>query len=132
MGALPTPPVKLEWKEMRKAFKDLKVDNEPKTFKFEIVCPYPFERSFIAIPFPKNFEIPKFNKFKGKGAHITHVKEFYMHYQKVTYSDMFLMQLFSKSLGGPTLEWFYHIPNSIVNNFLKLFKIVEVDESTTQ
>lgn len=61
-------------------------------------------------PFPKHFEIPTFDKFRRKGDLLTHVKEVYMHCQEVAFSDVFLMHLFSKSLGGPTLEWFYRYP----------------------
>lgn len=79
MGTLPTPQVNLESEEIRKSFKELKARNEPKTFTFKIVRPYPFDRTIIAIPFPKNFEIPMFENFRGKGGLVTHVKELYMY-----------------------------------------------------
>lgn len=66
MGTLPTQPVNLEWEEMRKYFKELEAENEHKNFKFDTVCPYPFYISIIAIPFPKHFEIPNFEKFMGR------------------------------------------------------------------
>ena len=73
-------------------------------------------------PFPKHFEIPKFDKFRGKSDPITHVKEFYMHCQEVAYNDVFLMWLFPKSLGGPSLEWFCCIPQGYTKNFPDLFE----------
>ena len=71
-------------------------------------------------PFPKHFEIPKFDKFRGKSDVVTHVKEFYMHCQGVAYNDVFLMRLFPKSLAGSTLEWFYRIPQGFIKFFVDL------------
>ena len=107
---------------MKNALKKIKEGNDPKTFKFESVCPYPFDRAITMVPFPKHFEIPKFDKFRGKGDLVTHIKEFYMHCQEVSYNDVFLMRLFSKSLAGPALEWFYRIPYGTVSTFAQLSK----------
>lgn len=105
---------------MKSTLKDLKDGADSKTFKFEDDCPYPFDRSITMIPFPKNFEYPKFDKFRGKSDPVTHVKEFYMHCQEVAYNDVFLLRLFPKSLGGPTLEWFCHIPHGTITTFAKI------------
>ena len=72
------------------------------------------------VHFPKHFKIPKFDKFRGKGDPIIHIKEFYMHFQDVAYNDVFLMCLFPKSLAGPALEWFYRIPYVTVSTFSQL------------
>lgn len=71
-------------------------------------------------PFPKHFEIPKFVKFRGKGDLVTHVKEFFMHFQEIAYSNAFLMCLFAKILVGPTLEWFYRILYDTIKTFAEL------------
>lgn len=105
---------------MKNSIKALQAGNESKTFKFETVCPYPFYRAITMTPFPKHFEIPKFDKFRGKGDPVTHVKEFFIHCQEVAYSDAFLMRLFPKSLAGPVLEWFYRIPYGTIKMFAKL------------
>ena len=107
---------------MKNALKILKEGNEPKAIKFDNICPYPFDRAIIMTSFPKHFEFPKFDKFRGKGDPVTHIKEFYMHCQEMAYSDTFLMRLFPKSLVGPSLEWFYHILYGTIKTFSKLSK----------
>ena len=71
-------------------------------------------------PFPKHFEIPKFDKFREKSDPVTHVKEFYMHYQEVAYNDVFLMWLFPNSLGDPALKWFFRIPQGTIKTFANI------------
>ena len=66
---------------MKNALKELKDGIDYKIFKFEIVCPYPFDKEITMTSFPKYFEVPEFDKFRGKGDLVTHVKELYMHYQ---------------------------------------------------
>ena len=105
---------------MKTTLKAIQEGNDPKTFKFETVCPYPFDRAITMTPFPKNFEIPKFDNFRGKGDPVTHIKEFYMHYQEVAYSDTFLLRLFPKILARPALEWFYRIPYGTIQSFAEL------------
>ena len=118
-------PLNFEWEEMKNAHKIIKEGNEPKTFKFESVCPYPFDRVIMIITFPKYFEIPKFDKFRGKGDLVTHVKEFYMHCQEVAYNDVFLMHLFPKILPGPALKLFYKIPYGIVTTISTFSQLSE-------
>ena len=43
-----------------------------------------------------------------------------MHFQEVAYNDVFLMQIFPKILGGPSLEWFYRIPQGTIKTFFDL------------
>ena len=121
-GVLTPPPVKSKWEEMKNALKALKDGTDSKTFKFENDCPYPFDKTITMTLFPKHFEIPKFEKFRGKSDPVTHVKEFYMHFQEVAYNDVFLMRLFPKNLGGPALEWFCHISTGTIKTFVDLSK----------
>ena len=78
MGALTPLPINSKWEEMKNALKTLKEGTDTKTFKFEDDCPYPFDKTIMMTPFPKRFEVPKFDKFRGKSDPVTHVKEFYM------------------------------------------------------
>ena len=104
LGAPQPSPINLEWEQMKTDLKAIQEGNDPKTFKFETVCHYPFDRAITMTPFPKHFEVPKFDKFRGKGDPITHIKEFYMHCQEVAHSDVFILRLFPKSLAELALE----------------------------
>lgn len=107
---------------MKRTLKALKDNSESKTFKFEIFFSYPFDKAIIMTPFPMHFEIPKFDKYKGWGDPVTHIKVFYMYFQEVAYSVIFLMHLFPKILGGPSLEWFYQISYDMIQIFSNLSK----------
>ena len=64
-----------------------------KDFLFEEICPFPFDRSINMIPFPPNFEIPKFDKYTGETCPITHLKEIFVLFQEVAYSEDYLKWL---------------------------------------
>jgi len=64
-------------------------------------------------PFPKNFETPKFNKYKGKGDPRDHLREFYIACLEVSNNYTYLMRLFPRSLDGQAAEWFVHLPPGI-------------------
>lgn len=66
-----------------------------KEFSFTEICPYLFA----------NFEIPKFDKYKGESYPIQHLKEFYVVAQEASHNDNFPQRLFTRSLGGPSLKW---------------------------
>lgn len=51
------------------------------------------------IPFPSNFEVPKFDKYQGKGDPRDHIREFSATCLEVAHNDSYLMQLFPRSLG---------------------------------
>lgn len=89
-------------------------------YKFEELCPYPFNREMLRVPFPPYFELPKFEKYKGKDDQRDHAKDFFMSYQEVAYSDNYLIRLFSQSLGGQALEWFLHLPKGSLTTFVNL------------
>ena len=119
-GALTPPPINSEWEEMKNALRALKDGTNTKTFKFENYCTYPFDKTITMTPFPKHFEIPKFDKFRGKSDPVTHFKEFYMHCQEVAYNDVFRMWIFSKILAGLALEWFFRIRQGSIKTFVDL------------
>lgn len=56
----------------------IKMRHQKKTYIFEDICPYPFEKPNLSIPFPNNYEMPKFKKYKGKVDPREHIKEFYI------------------------------------------------------
>lgn len=86
---------------MKATLKTLQDNSSEHIFKFDELCPYPFHKSIIVMPFPKLFEKPKFDKYKGKGDPHYHVKEFFMAYQEVSWCDNYLLWLFLKSLSRP-------------------------------
>lgn len=65
------------------------------------------------ITFPPRFEVPKFEKYRGWGNPVDHIKEFKVMCMEVAYNDSYLMCLFPCSLVGPTIDWFSHLPSRI-------------------
>jgi len=88
---------------------DMQHCHKRKQYSFEDICPYPFDRSIHMPPFPKYFETPKFDKYKGKGDPREHLREFYITFLEVYYDDTYLMRLFPRILGGQATEWFAHL-----------------------
>jgi len=103
----PAPPTMIELKimEVQQQLSDLMFGHTKKTFSLEEVCPYPFDRSLPMIPFPHNFTILKFDKYKGKGDPLACFE--------VSHNDTYRMRLFLRSLGGQAIEWFSHLPMGI-------------------
>jgi len=62
---------------------------EPKKkhYSLEEICPYPFDRSLYMPPFPKHFEMQKFDKYKGKGDPQDHLREFHFACLEVAQKD---------------------------------------------
>ena len=81
-----------------------------KDFSFEEIFPFLFDKSINMIPFPPNIVIPKFDKYMRETCPVTHLKEFSILCQEVAYSEDYLKRLFTRSLGGPTLEWLMNLP----------------------
>jgi len=101
-----------------------------KTFSFEEVCPYPFDKSLQMIPFPLHFEIPQFEKYKGKGNPNYHLRAFYVACLDIAYNDTYLLCLYPCSLGGQAMEWFSHLPlgiksfKELVGKFVSHFSFI--------
>jgi len=92
---------------------DLQTGGKHKYYSFEDICPNPFDRTLYKPPFPKNFETPKFDKYKGKGDPRDHLREFYIACLEVSNNDTYLMRLFPRSLSGQAAKWFAHLPPGI-------------------
>lgn len=65
--------------------------------------------------FPPHFETSKFYRYQGKGDPRDHIREFFTAHIEVAQEDTYLMRLFPKILGGPTLEWFSYLPPTITS-----------------
>lgn len=70
--------VNTEWEEMKPTLKALQDNSFEQVFKFDDLCPYPFDKSIMTMPFPKHFEMTRFDKYKGKGDPRHHVKQLFM------------------------------------------------------
>ena len=63
--------LKKELQELR-----LKVD-PPKTAFVNSLCALPFDRSLYMVPFPRDIEVPKYDKYDGNSDPNDHVRHFY-------------------------------------------------------
>jgi hypothetical protein len=90
-----------------------------KKYALEDICPYPFNRQLTMIPFPKHYEIPKFDRYNRKTDPIDHVREFRNMILEFTHEDTYLMSWFPRSLGGQSMEWLSKITPPI-NTFKEL------------
>lgn len=122
MGLPPSTLVNEEWEDIKSTLKDLQAGTSKKSFMFEDICPYPFDPSNSIIPFPKNFEISKFDKYKGRGDPQDHLQELYMHFQEVLHDDNYLLHLFPQICIGQELEWFMCLPRVSISTFANLLE----------
>ena len=76
----------------------------------EDICPYPFDKKLLMVPFLPHFQVPKFDKYKGNMDPQDHVREFCVACIEVAHNETYLMRLFPRSLGGKTMEWFSKLP----------------------
>lgn len=112
---------------------------EKKTYTIQEICPFPFDQSITTIPFPKNFEIPKFdNKYKARGSLIEHIHNFSISCMEVQHNDSYLMRLFPRSPIGHAMEWFTHLTlaiktfDELSNKFISHFSFnIEQDFTIT-
>jgi len=70
---------------------DIQTGGKHKHYSFEDICPYPFDHTLYMPPFPKNFETPKFDEYKGKGDPRDHLRDFYLAFLEVLNKDTYLM-----------------------------------------
>jgi len=119
---------------LEQQFSNLQVSNTKKAYSMEYLCPYPSDRSIYMPPFPQNYNVPNFNKYKGKGSPIEHVQEFHTACLELAFDQTYLMRLFPQSLVGQALKWFTHLPPGIrtwtelVDKFIAYFSYnIETD-----
>lgn len=58
------------------------------------------------LPFPRDIEVPKYDKYNGNGDPHNHVKHFYAIIMYFMHEDIYPMRLFPRSLRGQAMEWF--------------------------
>lgn len=101
------------------------------------LCPYPFDTTLYMPPFPPGYVAPNFTKYKGKTNPIEHIREFMTNCMDIAYEHTYLMRLFSKSLTGPTLNWYSTLKgiktwNELVAKFVKNYAYnIDTDTSIT-
>lgn len=59
---------------MKNTIQNLEGAHKKKRYTFEEICLYPFYKSINMVPYPPNFYIPKFDKYKRKGDPREYVK----------------------------------------------------------
>ena len=65
-----------------------------KQYSLDEICPYPFDKTLNMIPFPHNYDFPKYDKYNGRSDPIDHVREFCTMSLEFTHNDTYLMRLF--------------------------------------
>lgn len=91
----------------------MKKVTEPKPFLIEALCPFPFDKKMIMVPFPPNVIFPRYDKYMGKFDPQGHLREFCALSNKFVHDTTHLMRLFLRSLGGKDMEWFSKLSLSI-------------------
>lgn len=77
-----------------------------KTSFVESICALLFDRSLYMVPFPRDIEVPKYDKYDGNGDPHDHVSHFYALSMDFMHEDTYLMGLFPRSSRGQAMEWF--------------------------
>lgn len=62
------PDLMKEIQDMKDLIKILKDGTNKRPYTFEEICPCLYDPSILVAPYPLGFEMPKFEKYKGKGA----------------------------------------------------------------
>lgn len=123
----PMADVRQQIESLKLEISNLKIGTSSKNYSLEDIAPYPFDRSLVMKPFPFQFGIPKFDKYKGKGDPRDHIQEFTAACLEVAHNKTYLMRLFPRSLGGQAMEWFSRLPlgiktfDELVNKFITHF-----------
>ena len=81
----------------------------PKMSFVESLCALLFDRSLYMVPFPRDKEVPKYDKYDGNGDPHDHVHHFYALSMDFIHEDMCLLRLFPRSLRGQVMEWFMNL-----------------------
>lgn len=81
----------------------------PKTSFVDTICALPFHQSLYMVPFPRDIEVPKYDKYDGNGDPHDHVHQFYTLSMDFVHEDTFLLRLFPRSIRDQAMEWFTKI-----------------------
>lgn len=90
----PSDDVTLQIQNLNPRILDTQLGKLKKSYALQDICPYPFDHYITMIPFLENFEIPKFDKYRGRGDPIEHAQEFLI----AISHRVSTLQLFSGSL----------------------------------
>lgn len=69
----PSDDVTLKIQNLSQRISDIQIGKPKKSYSLRYICPYPFDLSLSMITFPKNFKIPKFDKYSGREDPIEYV-----------------------------------------------------------
>lgn len=58
------------------------------------------------MPFTRDVEIPKYDKYDGNGDPDDYIRKFYALSRDLMHEDTYLRRLFQRSLSGKAMEWF--------------------------
>ena len=85
----------------------LTIEKEPPKVSFvESICALPFDRSLYMVPFPRDIEVPKYNKYDENGDPHDHVRHLYALSMDFLRKGTYLLWFFPRSLRGQAMEWF--------------------------
>ena len=72
----------------------------PKVSFIKSICALPFDRILYMVSFPRDIEVPKYDKYDGNGDPHDHVHHFYTLSMDFIHEDTYLLQLLPRSLRG--------------------------------
>ena len=99
-----------EIQELKNQLTQLQVSKEQtKTSFVESLCALPFDRILYMVPFPRDIEVPKYDKYDGNGDPHDNIRKLYAHRMDFVQEDTYLMRLFPKKINGQVMEWFTKI-----------------------
>ncbi len=99
-----------------------KEQEKPKTsLTIESICALPFDKNLYMILFPRDVDIPKYDKYDGKKDPHNHIRQFYALSMDFMHDNTYLMQSFPRSLNGQAMEWFTKITLPL-KSFVELVK----------
>lgn len=55
----------------------MQTSNDKKSYTMKDLRPFPFDHTLYMPPFPPHFEMPKFDRYQGKGDPREHIREFF-------------------------------------------------------
>lgn len=72
---------------------------KPKTSFVETICALPFDKSLYMMFFPRDIDVPKYDKYDENGDPQDHVRQFHTLSMNFVKEDPYLMRLFPRSLN---------------------------------